>query len=229
MSIRCFSTRPVTITMGKPPGDAVPAAGRPGGGRSGSAGRPGFRRRSDPRGQEHRRSVSSPSRNACDSAPGGSLCRVHRADANERCRSAQRPGDPQGSHRRRHPTRREAGRLPAAPAARAGGCRRQSWGHALACVRGQGDRRAGRPRRCPQARHPRPLRPAAAHGAANRDGDGRQPADGQEHRRASRRGRLYRRGDARGQTGLYPQGANGRQVGGDDGRRHERRPGAGSG
>ncbi len=47
---------------------------------------------------------------------------------------------------------------------------------------------------------------AARHGPMHRHGDGRQPADGQDDRRAGGRGRLHRPGDAGGQAGLYPQG-----------------------
>src|SRR5207249_4417429 len=76
----------------------------------------------------------------------------------------------------------------------------------------QPDRRPDRSGGHPQTRHARPFRAAAPHGPADGHGDGRQRADGQGHRRASRRGRLYRPGHARGQAGLHPQGAGRRQV-----------------
>ena len=80
-------------------------------------------------------------------------------------------------------------------------------GHAAAGQRGQPHRRDGGPGRHPQARHRRALRAAAADGPADGDGHGRQPLDGRGDRRAGGRGRLHRRGHARSQAGLHPQGA----------------------
>ena len=102
-------------------------------------------------------------------------------------------------------------------------------GHAAAGQRGQPDRRDGGPGRHPQARHRRALRATAADGPADGDGHGRQPLDGRGDRRAGGRGRLHRRSDPRGQTGLHPQGAGRGQAGGHDGRRHQRRPRPGPG
>ena len=80
-----------------------------------------------------------------------------------------------------------------------------------------------------QGRHAPAVRPAPGDGHQDGDDHRRQPAHGGGHRGGGRRRRLPRRGDAGDQDGADQEGAAGRQAGGDDRRRHERRarPGAG--
>ena len=112
---------------------------------------------------------------------------------------------------------------------RPGGRHRRQGRYAVIGQRGQPAGRHGRVGRHPQARHRRAIRAAAANGTADRDGYGRQPAHGQGDCSAGGRGRFHRRGDPRGQARLYSQRTGGRQAGGHDGRRHQRRPRPGPG
>ncbi len=161
---------------GQPAGDAVRAAGGRVGGRGGPAGRAGVGGRSDAGGQEHRGPVppfagraAVPGRTGQPAAP-GHVHRVHGPDADERSRSARRPGHPQGGGRRGGQVCPAEERHVAAADAGASGGGGRPGRDAAPGLRGQprpGHRGAGRH---PQARHPRAFRPAAAHGPAHGDG-----------------------------------------------------------
>ena len=156
---------------------------------------------------------------------------VHRADPHERHRSGRRPR--RSARARRTPSLsyvQEQGREVLRSACNAQVDAVASKGATpLVVAEGPRDRRRRRARRYSEAGHPRAVRAAAAHGAAHRDDHRRQPAHGRHHRQAGRRRRLRRPGHARSQARLHPQGAGRGQAGRDDGRRHQRRPGAGAG
>ena len=157
------------------------------------------------------------------------LRRVHRPDPDVRRRPGRRHPDPQGcrlGHRR-------AGSASSSPSScttvveeisRAGGT-------PLVIGRRAADgRRAGARRDPPQGRrqggHGRAVRRAARDGHPHGDDHRRQRAHRPGDRGRGRGRRLPRRGHARGQDGLHPQGAGGRPARRDDRRRHQRRPGA---
>ena len=73
------------------------------------------------------------------------------------------------------------------------------------------------------------LRAPARDGHPHGHGHRRQQADRGQDRRRGRRRRLPRRGHARAQDGAHPPRAGRGPAGGDDRRRHQRRPGAGPG
>ena len=77
-----------------------------------------------------------------------------------------------------------------------------------------------------QARHPTALRRAARDGHQDGDGHRRQSAHRRRHRLGSRRRRLPRAGDARGQARLHQARAAGRPADRDVRRRHQRRAGS---
>ena len=80
-----------------------------------------------------------------------------------------------------------------------------------------------------QGRHQGALRGIAPHGHQDRHDHGRQQADGRRDCGRSGRGRFPRRSDAGRQAETDPQLPVRRPPGGDDGRRHQRCPGAGAG
>ena len=153
---------------------------------------------------------------------------VHRADPDER-RGCRRTQGAQGRGRRGVRVRRLRGRQHPGRGVDDGRRDLVGRGHAAGGVRGSGRPRRRAPQGRRQGRHPRALRRASPHGDPHGDDHGRQPDDRTGDRRGGRGRRLPGGGDARGQDGAHQARAGGRAPGRDDGRRHERRPGAGAG
>ena len=188
------------------------------------------RRRPDPRRQIRRRAGH---RRRGPHRPGDDGRRadgeIHRRNQVFGRRHARRTPHPQGSRRSNLPHRRRARKpLPGRNRShRAHHLRKRR--HTARSLRKRTDHGRHRVAGHHQDGHPRTLRAAAPDGREDRDGHGRQSADGQIHRREGRRRRLHRRSTSRGQARIHPPRTAVGQAGGHDGRRHERRPGAGAG
>ena len=152
------------------------------------------RRRPDPRRQIRRRAGR---RRRGPHRPGGDGRRadgeIHRRNQVFGRRHARRTPHPQGSRRSNLPHRRRARKpLPGRNRShRAHHLRKRR--HTARSLRKRTDHGRHRVAGHHQDGHPRTLRAAAPDGREDRDGHGRQSADGQIHRREGRRRRLHRR------------------------------------